>query len=197
MKFQLRFRHALYALPVLTFGAVIACTDPPAPALGHVWMETIRDTDPDGKQIASATYLRSDTNGTEGDISKGVTVADGLSVPIVFLRTVENPPDDKTKADALLNKAWKFNVTGDAFTVTASTKSADELVINSVHPGDGNLILTVDGLTGNATMTIHIADQNSIPPNTYINVVPEASTTPDEASTSTTDESDSGVDGGA
>jgi len=97
MKFQLRLRHALYALPVLTFGAVIACSDPPPPALGHVWIDRIRDTDPEGKQIASATYDKYET-GTQGDIDKGITVGDGLSVPVVFLRTVENPPDDHNKA---------------------------------------------------------------------------------------------------
>src|SRR6185295_8141180 len=134
-------------------------------------------------------------------VSKGITIGDGLTIAMSFSRSIANPPSDSKAEQTLLTKAFTFAVTGNAFTI-AKAKEADRVIINTQHPGDGTLIISVDGAGGNFSMPVHIVDQAAVPPNVdttskcvkvVVDAGSEASSTEDSG---TKDQTDGGVDSG-
>lgn len=181
--------------------AIVACSDPPPPSLAHVGIDRVYDS----TNKTSITYVYADVancRNQEGSVEKGISIGDGITVALSFTRTIRDLPDDDKQAKALVDKAYTFTVTGDAFTISKA-KEADRVIINSVHTGDGTLVISVDGATGSFTMPVHIVEQSAVPPNASttagcVAVVPEAGTSNTDAGTGAetstdTDAGDSGA----
>ncbi|MFO0738966.1 MAG: hypothetical protein U0270_23930 [Labilithrix sp.] len=155
-------------LSVLTIGGLvtlIACSDPPPPSLGHVGITQVYDNT--GK--TSITYVYSDVascTGYEGSVAQGITIGDGLTIAMSFTRTINDPPEKDADAKALLTKPFTFVVTGDAFRI-AKAREADRVIIDTVHPGDGQLVISVDGAGGSVAMPVRVVDQSAVPANVF------------------------------
>lgn len=158
-----RFYGALGVLSLGGLVTLIACSDPPPPSLGHVGIEQVYDNT--GKTSVTYVYRSlDDCTGYEGSVERGITIGDGLSIGMAFSRSINDPPEKDADAKALLEKPFTFAVTGDAFTI-AKAREADRVIINTVHTGEGQIVISVDGASGSVALPVRVVEQSAVPAN--------------------------------